>query len=83
MMLEEKEEIKERYRSLFRVLPRGLQEACREWAKLENWDETTWIETLQALVGMFENYEEAERWIRRVVLPSLGDPKHERLQKTA
>ena len=70
-MLEEKEEIKERYRSIFMIFPRGLQEACREWAKLENWDETTWIETLQALMGMFSNYLEAERWIRQNVLVKL------------
>jgi hypothetical protein len=82
-MLCEYKIIKEKYRNIYKMLPRNLQEACRAWAKLENWDETTWIETLQALVGMFENYEEAERWIRRVVLPSLGEPKHERLQKTA
>lgn len=62
------EKKKENYRSIFNGLTLGMQIACREWAKREGWDETTWIETLEALTGMFENYEEGARWIRREVL---------------
>lgn len=67
-MLENEEKKKEKYRSIFSSLPLGMQQACREWASRENWDETTWIETLEALMGMFDNYAVAERWIRREVL---------------
>jgi hypothetical protein len=67
-MLGEKEIIREKYRSIFSMLPKGLQEACRTWAKQENWDEETWVETLESLIGAFADYREAERWIRREVL---------------
>ncbi|MDS4070215.1 MAG: hypothetical protein RKO24_11410 [Candidatus Competibacter sp.] len=53
------------------MLPKGLQETCRKWAKMENWDETTWIETLADLIAMFEDFTEAERWIRKEVLHEL------------
>lgn len=66
--LEDKEIIKEKYRNIFKMLPKGLQESCRSWEKLEGWDETTWIETLEALIGAFSDYREAEQWIRREVL---------------
>lgn len=65
-MIEEKE--KEKYRSIFKKLHKGMQDACREWAKLEDWDEETWVETLDGLLGYFEDYREAERWIRTHVL---------------
>lgn len=67
-MLENEEKKKEKYRSIFKGLPLGMQQACREWASREDWDETTWIETLEALMEMFDNYAVAERWIRREVL---------------
>lgn len=70
-MLEENKIIKEKYRSIFSMLPKGLQETCRKWAKMENWDETTWIETLADLIAMFEDFTEAERWIRKEVLHEL------------
>ena len=72
-MLEIEEEKKKKYRRIFNGLPLDMQQACREWAKLENWDETTWIETLQALVGMFEDYREAAKWIRTEVLAKLRE----------
>jgi len=37
----------------------------------KNWDETTWIETLADLIAMFEDFTEAERWIRKEVLHEL------------
>lgn len=67
-MLEEEEIIKEKYRKIFKMLPKGLQETCRAWAQREGWDEKTWIETLAALIGAFSDYREAEKWIRREVL---------------
>lgn len=67
-MLEQEEIIKDKYRNIFKMLPKGLQETCRIWAQQENWDETTWVETLEALIGAFANYREAEQWIRREVL---------------
>lgn len=59
---------KEKYRNIFKMLPIGMQQACRTWAKQESWDEETWIETLETLIGAFANYQEAERWIRNEVL---------------
>lgn len=72
-MLENEEEKKKKYRMIFNGLPLGMQQACREWAKLESWNETTWIETLQALIGMFEDYREAAQWIRTEVLAKLEE----------
>ncbi len=72
-MLCEDKIIKENYRNIYKYLPKELQEMCQRWAKLENWDETTWIETLQALVGMFEDYREAAQWIRTEVLAKLRE----------
>ncbi len=69
-MLEEEEIIKEKYRNIFKMLPKVLQETCRIWAQQENWDETTWVESLEALIGAFADYREAEQWIRREVLRS-------------
>ncbi len=58
----------EKYRRIFSSLPLGMQRACREWEKQESWDAVTWIETLETLIGAFEDYREAERWIRTQVL---------------
>lgn len=66
--LEDNKIIKEKYRNIFKMLPKGLQETCRVWAQREGWDETTWLETLEALIRAFSDYREAEKWIRREVL---------------
>lgn len=65
--------IKEKYSNIYKSLPKELQEMCQKWAKLENWDETTWIETLEALIGMFSDYRDAARWIRDEILPSIRE----------
>lgn len=62
------EERKEKFRSIFRGLPTGLKRALKEWERREGWDEATWIETVEALIGGFADYREAERWIRGKVL---------------
>jgi len=72
-MLCEDKIIKENYRNIYNNLPKELQEMCQKWAKLEKWDATTWIETLQALIGMFEDYREAAQWIRTEVLAKLRE----------
>lgn len=68
-MLEEEKEKKEKYRSIFNMLPEGLKAACKEWSRQEGgWDETAWMETLEALIGMFSDYQQAEQWVRNEVL---------------
>lgn len=69
------EKKKEKYRIIFSSLPLGMQKACRELERRENWGETTWIETLEALMGMFEDYRDAERWIRSDVLAKFEGVK--------
>lgn len=63
------EERKEKFRRIFKGLPIGLKRALKEWERQEGgWDEATWIETVEALIGGFAVYREAERWIRDKVL---------------
>lgn len=62
------EEKKEKYRNIFKGLDLELQKVCREWANREDWDEFTWLETLEWIIGRFENYAEAAWWIRQHVL---------------
>lgn len=66
-MLEKEEEKKEKYRSLFNMLPDGLKASCKKWAKLENWTAEDWMVNLEALMGAFEDYREAERYVRGVL----------------
>lgn len=62
-------EKKEKYRRIFKGLPTGMKRALKEWECQDGgWDEATWIETVEALIGGFADYREAERWIRDKVL---------------
>lgn len=59
----------EAVRSIFKGLPTGLKRALKEWERQDGgWDEAPWIETVEALIGGFADYREAERWIRDKVL---------------
>jgi hypothetical protein len=62
------EEKREKYRMIFKGLDLDLQQACREWANREKWDEILWIETLEWVIGRWKNYKEAAVWIREHIL---------------
>lgn len=63
------EERKEKFRNIFKGLPTGMKRALKEWERQDGgWNETTWIETMEALMRGFADYREAERWIRNKVL---------------
>ena len=65
MKEKEKQEI---YGWFFKNLENEVQESCRAWAKQERWDRETWLETLMWIAGHFQDYREAEQWIRTNML---------------
>lgn len=69
MKEEEEKRKQERYREIYKSLYSGLQAALRRWERKEGgWDMDTWMVTLEAITGGFEDYREAEQWIRKQVL---------------
>ena len=68
-MKEEEKGKKEKYRGIFKGLYSGLQRALRDWERQDGgWDMETWMLTLEAITGAFQDYREAEQWIRKQVL---------------
>ena len=64
-----KEGEKEKYRRIYKSLYSGLRAALRQWERQEGgWDMDTWILTLEAITAAFQDYREAEQWIRKQVL---------------
>lgn len=66
------EEKKQQLRKWYRWLPARFKTACKQWAELEQWDTETWIDTLNGLSSMFDDFTQAAEWIEQQVLANAS-----------